>query len=148
MFSNLAKFGYSLYSFNTSTSMNLSSGTRSVLLAGFVILLVFAVVVMWRIFQKAGRPGWAALIPVYNTWVLFEISDKPGWWSLICIAVSFIPIPIIGSIVVIILYVLAMLELAKHFNKSSVFAIVGLVIFSIVGFAILAFSDAKYNPKA
>ena len=106
-----------------------------------IILYVIFVIALWHIFVKAGRKGWLALIPVYNFWVLFEISGKPGWWSLISI------IPIFGIISFIILYIIAMLELAKRFNKSKVFAVFGLIIFEVVGLLILGFDSSKYNDQ-
>ena len=112
-----------------------------------LILLIFEVIILWKIFLKAGRPGWAAIIPFYNLWVLLEISDYPGWLVLLSLLGI---IPIIGflaSIALLVIYILAMLNLARHFGKSTVFAVVGLIIFSIIGLAILAFGDAKYTKK-
>ena len=112
-----------------------------------IISYVIEVVALWHVFVKAGRDGWPAIIPVYNLWILFEISGKPGWWALISI-LSMIPIfGIIASIFFIVLYIIAMLELAKRFNKSTVFAVFGLVIFAIIGLLILGFDSSKYNDQ-
>jgi hypothetical protein len=128
------------YSFqNTNTNSSLSGGVIAAIVIASLILAIFFIIVMWRVFKKAGRPGWAAIIPIYNTWVLFEISGKPGWWVLL----SFIPF--VGSLVLLVLYIIAMLELAKRFSKSTVFAVFGLIIFSFIGFIMLAFGDAKYK---
>ena len=108
----------------------------------FVIFLVLYVVLgflLYKIFQKASRPGWAGFIPVYNLWVLFEISGKPGWWALFAL------IPYAGGLILLVLQLLAALELAKRFGKSQIFAIFGLWLFSLVGYAILAFDDSKYH---
>lgn len=120
-----------------------SEGLLATLFIVTAIVAVFSIVVLWKVFVKAGRPGWAAIIPIYNTWVLFEIAGKPGWWALIAI------VPYLGSVIFLVLYILAMLDLAKRFGKDTVFAVVGLIIFSIIGLAILAFGDAKYEgPSA
>lgn len=113
----------------------LGLGLVSLLYCG-VILLVFAS--MWKIFVKAGRPGWAGIIPIYNTMVLAEIVGKPMWWGLLTL------VPCVGIVVAIIL----LIELAKCFGKSVVFAIVGLLLFGIIGLPILAFGDAKYTKPA
>lgn len=106
----------------------------------FVIAcVVIAITAAWKLFEKAGRPGWAAIIPLYSTWVLFEISGKPGWWALVGL------IPYVGWIVLFVLNIIAMLELAKRFGKSISFAVFGLIIFQVIGFLILAFGDATYN---
>ena len=50
----------------------------------FIILIYLAIVLlmiasMWKVFTKAGKPGWAAIVPIYNTIVLLEIVGKPIW---------------------------------------------------------------------
>jgi len=115
------------------------------------VLAIANVVGFWRVFQKAGRPGWAAIVPLYSSWVLFEISGKPGWWALISLlgVLHFIPfVGVVGILVYFVLYIVAMLELAKRFGKSTTFAIFGLIIFSVVGFLILGFGKAKYETVA
>lgn len=101
--------------------------------------VIIAIAAAWKLFVKAGRQGWEAIIPLYSTWVLFEISGKPGWWALLGL------IPYIGWLILFVLYIIAMLELAKRFGKSTSFAIFGLIIFQVIGFLILAFGDATYN---
>jgi hypothetical protein len=134
------------YSFNTTSTTgtkHLSGAVLLVLLLVAVVLAIFYIAATWKVFEKAGRKGWLAIIPIYDTWVMFEIAGKPGWWALIVFAVSWIPF--VGAVVIFILYIIAMLELAKRFGKSPAFAIFGLVIFSIVGIPILGFGDAKYS---
>ena len=136
---------YNYNSYNTSMTTHHSFPVVFLLIS--LILLIFEVIILWKIFLKAGRPGWAAIIPFYNLWVLLEISDYPGWLVLLSLLGI---IPIIGflaSIALLVIYILAMLNLARHFGKSTVFAVVGLIIFSIIGLAILAFGDAKYTKK-
>lgn len=101
------------------------------------ILAVTAVLIiaMWKIFVKAGVDGWKSIIPFYNTWTLFEIAGKPGWWMFLMM------IPVVNFIVSIILA----LELAKVFGKSSLFGIVGLWLFSLIGMLMLAWGDATYT---
>jgi uncharacterized membrane protein YhaH (DUF805 family) len=101
--------------------------------------VIIAIAAAWKLFEKAGRPGWEAIVPVYSTWVLFEISGKPGWWALVGL------IPYVGWVILFVLYILAMLELAKRFGQTVTFAIFGLIVFQVIGFLILAFGDAKYN---
>ena len=64
------------------------------LLGGFIFILVifclaiivFDIVVRWKVFKKAGKEGWEAIIPYYNSWVYFEISGYPGWLGLLGLA--------------------------------------------------------------
>ncbi len=105
-----------------------------------LIMCVFAIIVMWRIFTKAGKPGWAAIVPFYNLYVLFEITWGSGWMFL---TVFLSIIPVIGVIAVFVIIILTMIKLAKAFGKSGGFA-VGLIFLSFIFEAILAFDSSTY----
>lgn len=94
---------------------------------------VLAIIAMWKIFEKAGKPGWAAIIPFYNIYVLFEITWGNGWKFL------FQLIPIAN----IVFAIITMVKLAKAFGKSGGFA-VGLIFLSIIFYCILAFDQSQY----
>jgi hypothetical protein len=136
-----------LYNYTTSTPTSTPTHTGGAFIFFILISIaagILGIVAFWKVFTKAGRPGWASIIPVYNAWVLFEISGKPGWWAF---TVLLGVIPIVGFIPYIVLYILAMLELAKRFGKSTTFAVVGMIIFSLIGLLILGFGDAEYNTE-
>ena len=98
--------------------------------------LLFAILViasLWRIFTKAGRPGWASIIPIYNTIVLLDVVGRPWWWLLLLL------IPFVNIIVAVILYI----DLAKSFGKGVGFGI-GLLLLAPIFLPILAFGDARY----
>ena len=104
---------------------------------GFFIFLLAVLIVAswWMIFQKAGKPGWAAIIPIYNFIVLLEIVNKPWWWIFLLL------IPIVDIVILIMVYD----RLAKSFGKDTGFT-VGLILLGIVFFPILAFSQsAQYT---
>jgi hypothetical protein len=104
-----------------------------------VFALALAVVMiasMWKIFVKAGKPGWAAIIPIYNIIVLLEIIEKPIWW----IVLFFLPFANVVAAVLIDI------ELAKKFGKDALFGI-GLLLLPIVFFPILAFGSARYKTS-
>lgn len=131
------------YSYPTTTTDTAAAGIAvGMLLLIFLFVAIFLVVMiigMWKTFEKAGEPGWKAIIPVYNTWTLMEISGKPGWWALITL------IPYLGGLAFLVLDIIAMLQLAKNFGKSDAFAIVALILFPYVGFLMLGFGEAKYR---
>lgn len=120
------------------TQSNISSGGFFALMASlwliFIAIYIFMVVVQWKIFVKAGKPGWASLIPIYNTVVLLQIVGKPDWWVILLM------VPMVNAAVLIIIA----LELAKSFAKSSTFAIFGLILFPIVGYPMLALDKSTY----
>ncbi len=79
---------------------------------GGVIGLVVAVVMiasMWKIFTKAGQPGWAAIIPIFNLYILCKVAGRPGWWVLLML------IPFVNFIIAIIL----LIDLAKASASDS-----------------------------
>jgi hypothetical protein len=96
-------------------------------------IIAFYIICMWKIFVKAGRPGWAALIPFYNIFIEIEIAGLP-WWVFLLV---FIP----GANAVAL--ILISINLANVFSKSTGFA-VGLIFLGFVFIPILAFDDSKY----
>lgn len=107
------------------------------LLIVYLLLIVLIVASWWKLFEKAGQPGWAAIVPIYNLVVLLKIIDKPIWWLIMFL------IPLVNIIFLVLLYV----ELAKKFGKDVGFAI-GLLLLGIVFLPILAFGDAEYQGDA
>ncbi|MCK5050875.1 MAG: signal peptidase I [Candidatus Cloacimonetes bacterium] len=106
----------------------------------WLVIVVFMLFVMWRVFEKAGKPGWAAIIPIYNTLVLLDIAGKPWWWIFVFLLGA---IPIVGYILVLVVMILIYYSFAANFGKGVGFT-VGLVLLPIVFFPILAFGDAQY----
>jgi len=118
--------------------MNENSGGGAA--AGLIILVELALVVvlvvsMWRIFEKAGKPGWAAIIPIYNIIVMLEIVGMPMWWIILFI------IPLAN----IVASVMLAINMAKSFGKDATFGVLALFCCSIVGYPMLAFGDAQYQ---
>ncbi len=104
----------------------------------FLAIAVVVIAAIWRVYTKAGKPGWAAIIPIYNLWVLLEIVGRPGWWLILFF------IPIVNVVISLIVY----LDLARSFDRSALFG-VGLFFLGIIFFPILAFGDARYRgPSA
>lgn len=98
-----------------------------------ICILMF--VSLWKIYEKAGKPGWAALIPFYNIIIELEIIGKPWWWLLML----FIPIANI------VFTIMIALELGKRFGKDGTWSFFLLVLLSFIGYPILAFSDNTYT---
>jgi hypothetical protein len=98
---------------------------------------IFMLIAMWKIFTKAGKPGWAAIIPIYNLWVMLEVVGRPGWWLLLML------IPGVNVVISIIVIV----DLAKSFGKEGGFAI-GLILLPYIFFPILGYGKAQYQGPA
>ena len=102
----------------------------------WTVYTVLMIAAWWKVFSKAGQPGWAAIIPIYNWIVWCKIVGRPAWWVLlllICFPIFFIILSI---------------DLAKSFGKGVGFAI-GLILVSIIFFPILGFGSATYQgPSA
>jgi hypothetical protein len=120
---------------NTTTGISpLGAGIGMGITICYLAVLLLVVIGMWKVFVKAGKPGWAAIIPIYNLVVLLEIVGKPIWWIILML------IPLVNLIV----YIIILVELAKRFGKGVGFAI-GLLIFPFICFPILGFGSAQYH---
>ncbi len=102
-----------------------------------IVLIVLMIASMWKVFTKAGKPGWASIIPFYNIIVLLEIVGRPWWWLLLMF------VPFLNFVIAIIVYI----DLAKSFGKGVGFAI-GLLLLPFIFFPILAFGSAEYLGPA
>ena len=100
----------------------------------WLIIAVITIVGQWKTFEKAGQPGWACIIPIYNIYIMTKIAGKPGIWTLLCF------IPLANIIFIIWIYNM----ISKSFGKDEGFT-VGLVLLGIIFWPILGFSNAEYQ---
>jgi len=112
-------------------------GAGVVLIIVWLAVAVFLFASLWKVYTKAGQPGWAAIVPIYNLIVLMRIVGRPWWWILLLL------IPIVNIVVLFIVYI----DLAKSFGRSTAFG-VGLVLLGIVFLPILAWGPATYRGPA
>jgi len=108
-------------------------------LMGMIFLIsvpisILMIASFWKIFTKAGQPGWPAIVPIYNIYVLLMVARKPGWWLLLFF------LPLVSAVISIIVYI----DVAKNFGKGTGFGI-GMVLLPWVFWPILAFGNAQYT---
>jgi hypothetical protein len=103
----------------------------------YFAIVVLLIVSQWIIFTKAGKPGWACIIPIYNIIVLLQIVGKPWWWLLLML------IPIVN--IVLIIWMINLLS--KSFGHGVGFTL-GLIFLGIIFYPILAFGDSQYKGPA
>ena len=103
----------------------------------WLAIVVLVIAGFWKVFTKAGEPGWAAIVPIYNVIVLLKIAGKPIWWIILCL------IPLVNFIVLI----LVALGVARNFGKGTGFGI-GLALLGPIFYPILGFGDARYRPQS
>ncbi len=107
---------------------------------GIVVMLielaifVLVIAAMWKVFTKAGEPGWAAIVPIYNAIVLLKIAGKPAWWFILML------IPVVNFIIGIIVAI----AVAERFGKSAGFGI-GMAFLPFIFYPMLGFGDAQYT---
>ena len=107
----------------------------------WVAIIVLLIIANWKMFEKAGKPGWASIVPIYNVIVLFEIIGYK-WYYIFVSALALIPI--VGSIALVLFAISYSIKLAKSFGQSTAFGI-GLWLLSPIFIPIIAFSsDIKY----
>ena len=101
----------------------------------WIVFTVFFIAVGWRVYTKAGKPGWAVLVPIYNLVVFLQIINRPLWWIVLFF------VPVVNFVVAIIMVI----DLAKSFGKGVGFGL-GLLFLGIIFYPLLAFGDAEYTP--
>jgi len=107
-----------------------------ILFALYLGIALFFIIAAWKVFAKAGQPGWGIFIPFYNAYLWVKIAGKPGWWLLLL----FIPL-----VNIVISFILA-IDVAKNFGKSTAFGVFLVAIFGIIGIPILGYGKAVYAP--
>ena len=107
---------------------------------GYLIYVAIVIVIIagyWKVFEKAGHPGWAAIIPFYNVYIMITIAGKPAWWLLLFL------IPVVNLIIAIIVNI----EIAQKFGKGAGFGL-GMTFLSFIFWPILGFGDDEYQGGA
>ena len=122
---------YAGTSYGVSTTSGLTGALAAMGLFFWILsmaLSILMIVSLWKIFKKAGKPGWASIIPIYNIYIMCEIAEKEWWYVLL----SFVPFANIYAMVV--LYN----GMAKRFGKSGGF-VAGMILLPVIFFPMLAF---------
>ena len=144
-------YGYDYNTYNYDYDYDATAGVLAGLGAAYMVFMliislisiavaVVEIIAMWKVFKKAGRGGWEAIIPFYNMWTLFEISGIHG------AKIFFGFIPVAGPIILLVYEIKAAISLSQKFHKSGGFAVL-LILLSVVGYCILGFSNAEYDGK-
>jgi hypothetical protein len=102
----------------------------------YLVIAILGIAGLWKTLEKAGEPGWGAIVPIYNIYLMCKIAGRPGWWVILFL------IPCVG----IIIAIMVCLDIAKNFGKGSGFGI-GLALLGFIFFPILGFGDARYLGK-
>ena len=108
------------------------------LLIPSLILIAIYVIANWKIFEKAGQPGWAAIIPIYNLIVMLDVQGRPKWW------VIWYLIPFVNYVSILVMFIILCLDYAKRFGKDGGF-VAGLILLNPIFLLILAFGSAQYQ---
>jgi hypothetical protein len=99
----------------------------------FLAIVVLWLAGQWCVFAKAGHPGWAAIVPIYNYYVWIKIAGHSGWWLLLYL------IPLVGTVAHLIISIHA----AKAFGENGVFGF-GMWLIPVAFVPILGFGSATY----
>ncbi len=127
------------YSYNySSSSGDAAGGILALIFSACYSLFMLAVAVlliaaMWKLFTKAGKPGWAAIVPIYNIIVLLEVVGRPTWWVVLYL------IPFVNIVILLIVWI----DLAKSFGKDVAYGL-GLFFLPFIFLPMLGFGKAAY----
>jgi ABC-type sulfate transport system permease subunit len=109
-----------------------------IILVPFLIVSLISLIGMWKVYAKAGKPGWAVIIPIYSAIVLLEIVGKPIWWIFLLL------VPCLNIIFAVWIINL----LSKSYGQGEGFT-VGLLLLPFVFFPVLGFGNYQYlGPSA
>ncbi len=100
------------------------------------LIYLIAVVGVWKVFTKAGKPGWLSIIPILNLFIIVDIAGKPLWWFLLFL------IPGVNVIILFIVYI----ALARKFGQTAIFGF-GLVFLPIIFWPLLGFGEFRYRKR-
>ena len=125
------------FSASAGSTSTMSPAMTMVFWIVYLAVVVLMIAAFWKIFTKAGQPGWAAIIPLYNMYVLLKVAGKPGWWLILFF------IPLVDLIVLIIVYH----AVSTAFGKGAGFTL-GIIFFPYIFLPILGFGKATYTKPA
>ncbi len=114
-----------------------AAGGMGIIMLVYLAIILLTIIGMWKTFSKAGQPGWAAIIPIYNIIVWLQICGRPIWWIILLL------IPIVSLVIFIIICI----DLAKSFGKGAGFGI-GIFLLGFIFIPILGFGSASYTGPA
>ena len=127
----MTQLAFMFFQDTTTTTGSAAGGAMAMgLMVLWLAIVVVEIAAIWRVFTKAGEPGWASIVPIYNTIVMCKIGGKPAWWFLI--------------LWLVIPWFIVCIGVAKAFGKGSGFGI-GLALLFPIFILVLAWGDTKYQ---
>lgn len=111
--------------------------TYMALMIGYYILIIVS---RWKVYTKAGKPGWASIIPIYSDVVSYQIAGMSPWLLLLYL------VPIVNIIAIPILMIVNHAKIASAFGKGVLFTL-GLIFLTPIFYMILGFGSAEYNKE-
>jgi hypothetical protein len=126
----MTQFAFMFFQDTTSTPSAAGGAAAMAMMVLWLAIVVVEIAAMWRVFTKAGYPGWAAIVPIYNAVVMCKIGGKPGWWFLI--------------LWLVIPWFMVSIGIARAFGKGTGFGI-GLALLFPIFVLPLAWGDTKHQ---
>ncbi len=120
--------------FFAQVELETSEGGGALIGIVWLAIVILAIAGLWKTFVKSGKPGWGAIIPIYNIILMLEIAGRPLWWIILLL------IPIVNFVVAIIVSI----DIARNFGKGAGFGL-GLAILGFIFYPILGFGDAQFQ---
>lgn len=103
----------------------------------FLLVIVAMIAGLWKMFVKAGEPGWACIVPFYNIFVMLRIAGKPWWWFFLYL------IPIVSLVIAIIVCH----SLSKRFGSGAGMTVLQIFL-PFIAYPVMGFGSAEYREDA
>ena len=108
-----------------------------ILALAYLLVLVAVFAGFWKMFAKAGQPGWGCIIPIYNLYLLCKMAGRPWWWMILLF------IPLVQMVIAVILSH----DISKSFGRG-IGTTIGLIVLPFIFYPILGFGSAEYQGPA
>lgn len=142
-----------LISFSVIMGLGLFSIFLILLIVAFAVIIIIG---LWKLFVKAGKNGWEAIIPFYNYYVLCEVAGLEWYWFIALIgnyimsilsdfSTFFNSISIIGDIATILAAISVYYNLSKKLHKDTGFVVAGVLTHYIFGPIVLCIAGFSKN---
>lgn len=118
--------------------------SQVIFISAVEISSLITTIATWFVFKKARKPGWAAVVPVYNYFVMLDIIGRPRWWAIVLVLT---PLPVGGAAAILLFNCVIYTDLAKSFGKSWNYMLL-LACLPFIGFPMLALGKARYRGPA
>ena len=125
-----------------------------------IIMWVFQIIAYWKMFTKAGEPGWKSIIPFYSQYIMYKLTWKTSWfWITLIVAVVYgvftslnqnfpdnmlyTVLLLISAIIALVITIISYHKISKAYGHGAGYT-VGMLFLWPIFVLILGYGKSKY----